>query len=81
MVRSMELLRPQCHLFRCGAYYYVSSEPKPSDLLSQGGDDLQLKVWDKRQGFEQPIITNKRCVPNNACLRIIIKQFSDSTLV
>jgi diphthamide biosynthesis protein 7 len=57
-----------------GAARTTTSLLKLSDLLSQGGDDLQLKVWDKRQGFEQPIITNKRCVANNACLRIIVKQ-------
>jgi len=70
-VCSLELLRHQCYLFRCGAYY-ISSGPFPSDLLSQGGDDLQLKVWDVRQGFEQPIITNKRCVTHDACLRTVI---------
>lgn len=56
------------------AHYYVSSEPRHSDLLSQGGDDLQLKAWDKRQGFKQPIFTNKRCVADDASLWIIAKQ-------
>jgi hypothetical protein len=46
--------------------YCNSSGLAPSDLLSQGGDDLQFKVWDIRQGFELPIITNKRCVPCDA---------------
>jgi diphthamide biosynthesis protein 7 len=56
------------------AYYCIFSGSVPSDLLSQGGDDLQLKVWDVRQGFEQPIITNKRCVTHNACLRSFVER-------
>jgi len=51
------------------------------NVIYSGGDDLQLKVWDKRQGFEQPIITNKRCVANNAYLRSSSSGCSDSTLV
>jgi len=31
-----------------------------TNIIYSGGDDLQLKVWDTRQGFEHPIITNKR---------------------
>ncbi|KAI0257145.1 WD-40 repeat-containing protein [Lactifluus subvellereus] len=31
-----------------------------ANVIYSGGDDLRLKVWDIRQGFEQPIITNKR---------------------
>lgn len=27
-----------------------------------GGDDLKLKVWDIRQGFEKPAAINKRSV-------------------
>jgi diphthine methyl ester acylhydrolase len=74
VVCCLELLRHQCHLFRCGACY-ISSGSVSSDLLSQGGDDLQLKVWDIRQGFEQPIITNKRCVAHTASLwRVIVER-------
>ena len=40
-----------------------------TDLLLPGGDDLRLKVWDIRQGFEQPIIVNKRCVAKDECLQ------------
>jgi hypothetical protein len=36
------------------------SELTATDLLPPGGDDLRLKVWDVRQGFDQPIIVNKR---------------------
>lgn len=30
--------------------------------LDVGGDDLKLKVWDIRQGFEKPAAINKRSV-------------------
>lgn len=33
-----------------------------ADLSPPGGDDLRLKVWDIRQGFDQPIVVNKRYV-------------------
>ena len=41
--------------------YLTLSALITTDLLPPGGDDLRLKVWDIRQGFDQPIITNKRC--------------------
>ncbi|KAJ7630947.1 WD40-repeat-containing domain protein [Roridomyces roridus] len=31
-----------------------------SSIIYSGGDDLKLKGWDVRQGFSQPIFTNKR---------------------
>ncbi|KAJ7783793.1 WD40-repeat-containing domain protein [Mycena maculata] len=31
-----------------------------SAVIYSGGDDLKLKGWDTRQGFSQPIFTNKR---------------------
>ncbi|KAL1740681.1 WD40-repeat-containing domain protein [Schizophyllum fasciatum] len=30
-----------------------------SDTIFSGGDDLALKIWDCRQGFSQPALTNK----------------------
>jgi hypothetical protein len=41
--------------------YLTLSVLTTTDLLPPGGDDLRLKVWDIRQGFDQPIIANKRC--------------------
>jgi hypothetical protein len=32
----------------------------PSALLFIGGDDLKMKLWDTRVGFNQPIVVNKR---------------------
>ncbi|KAF8560353.1 WD40 repeat-like protein [Imleria badia] len=29
-------------------------------VIYSGGDDLQMKGWDERQGFDQPIFVNKR---------------------
>ena len=74
MVRSLELSRHQCHLLWCGRTIYIFSESVPSDLLLQGGDDLQLKVWDIRQGFEQPIITNKRYVAHNRVHSVVVER-------
>ncbi|KAF9526455.1 WD-40 repeat-containing protein [Crepidotus variabilis] len=31
-----------------------------SNVIYSGGDDLKLKSWDLRQGFDQPLFTNKR---------------------
>lgn len=39
------------------------------NVIYSGGDDLQLKVWDKRQGFGQPIITNKRFDAGVTCIQ------------
>ena len=55
---------------------YILWGPTRSDLLSKGGDDLQLKVWDIRQGFDQPTTTNKRCVAYDACLWPLIYRVS-----
>ncbi|TFY71817.1 hypothetical protein EVG20_g1211 [Dentipellis fragilis] len=30
------------------------------DSIFSGGDDLKLKIWDKRQGFDTPTMVNKR---------------------
>ena len=51
------------------------------DLIPPGGDDLRLKVWDIRQGFDQPIITNKRCAASNECLQPLPSACLGSTLV
>ncbi|KAJ7071024.1 hypothetical protein C8F01DRAFT_409551 [Mycena amicta] len=32
----------------------------PVRTIFTGGDDLKLKMWDTRQGFSQPVATNKR---------------------
>ncbi|KAI0275060.1 WD-40 repeat-containing protein [Gloeopeniophorella convolvens] len=31
-----------------------------TNVMFSGGDDLRLKIWDKRQGFEQPVTVNRR---------------------
>ncbi|KAI0322336.1 WD-40 repeat-containing protein [Amylostereum chailletii] len=31
-----------------------------TNIIYSGGDDLQLKAWDLRQGFSNPFLTNKR---------------------
>jgi len=31
-----------------------------SSVIYSGGDDLQMKGWDERQGFDRPIFVNKR---------------------
>ncbi|KAF7320337.1 WD-REPEATS-REGION domain-containing protein [Mycena kentingensis (nom. inval.)] len=31
-----------------------------ASTIYSGGDDLKLKMWDTRQGFDQPVLTNKR---------------------
>ncbi|KAF8445936.1 WD-40 repeat-containing protein [Boletus edulis BED1] len=31
-----------------------------NSVIYSGGDDLQMKGWDERQGFDQPIFVNKR---------------------
>ena len=45
-----------------GTNIFLTLSGPTTDLSPPGGDDLQLKVWDIRQGFDQPIIVNKRCV-------------------
>lgn len=35
---------------------------------------MQFKVWDIRQGFEQPIVTNRRCVYLQRASAIIVKR-------
>ncbi|KAI9512577.1 WD-40 repeat-containing protein, partial [Russula earlei] len=40
-----------------------------TNIIYSGGDDLQLKVWDVRRGFEQPIITNKRFDAGVTCIQ------------
>jgi len=32
-----------------------------TNVIYSGGDDLKMKGWDIREGFSQPIFTNKRC--------------------
>ncbi|THH16897.1 hypothetical protein EW146_g3829 [Bondarzewia mesenterica] len=31
-----------------------------TNIIYSGGDDLKMKMWDVRQGFHQPAVTNKR---------------------
>ena len=66
VVCRLELLGYQCHLFRY-EHTLTLSGLTATDPLPPGGDDLRLKVWDIRQGFDQPIIINKRCVVINEC--------------
>jgi len=40
-----------------------------TNVIYSGGDDLQLKVWDTRQGFDQPIISNKRFDAGVTCIQ------------
>jgi len=40
-----------------------------TNVIYSGGDDLQLKVWDVRQGFEQPVTTNKRFDAGVTCIQ------------
>lgn len=57
MDRSLELLGPKCNLL---GYIdsYNHSYRRVNEIL--GGDDMKMKSWDKRIGFDQPLFTNKR---------------------
>jgi len=48
----------------CAAWDYWDT-----NIVYSGGDDLQFKVWDIRQGFELPIITNKRFDAGVTCIQ------------
>ena len=49
-----------------------------TSVAYSGGDDLTMKGWDIRQGFTQPIFTNKRHVTIVAYLLLVSYIHKDS---
>lgn len=56
----LELLGYQYHLLR--SVYFFSIYYLQIINFNLGGDDLKMKAWDIRQGFDQPLFVNKRYV-------------------